>query len=192
MYALYFIYRQAKNYVHPTQNVLITAINQYIEQKIQNDALQKQIEILKGELSAKEEQIIALKNEKDIDKERSNLEEQQDFVTTIANQLSEITDKSLFIHNQLKQPQDDDDTNNVETRNKTSLSYDEIKEMDHEINDLRDSISDLSARLLNDDRCVLKPTPINEYVLTLKTISKLKRLYRLKFTELEKAKDAVI
>ena len=187
--------------------MLVTAINQYIEQKTQNDALQKQIDILQGELSAKDNQINILKkennissngngndNDNDDDDVYNEIEKTQDFVQTVAKQLRELSDKSLNIHNSLKQPLDDNDEyDNKELKNKTSLSFDEIRLMDNNLNNFRDILADLSARLMNDDYSVLKLTPTNEYILNLeKRYLNLKKLYRLKFTELEKAKDNVI
>eukprot|EP01083_Nonionella_stella_P111913 328609_1 len=182
----YFV--QAKEYVHPTQNVLITAVNQYVEQKIENDRLQKQIEILHSELEVKGEEIKILKGEASIGDTQNDLEEEtqtQEFVSQIVKQLRQLRDDSESIHNGLKQSN---------SNNKRSLSYDEIKRMDGELFALRETLEDVSARLIHDDEhSLLKLTPTNEYILTLESrYLHLKKLYRLKFKELETLKDSVI
>eukprot|EP00483_Globobulimina_turgida_P004792 UN04801 len=65
--------------------------------------------------------------------------------------------------------------------------------MDMELSNLRDIFSELSISLLDEEKSVLNLTPQNEYILRLESrYSNLKKLYRLKFGELESAKDAVI
>eukprot|EP00484_Ammonia_sp_Unknown_P002018 CAMPEP_0197021880 /NCGR_PEP_ID=MMETSP1384-20130603/2765_1 /TAXON_ID=29189 /ORGANISM="Ammonia sp." /LENGTH=1116 /DNA_ID=CAMNT_0042449799 /DNA_START=30 /DNA_END=3380 /DNA_ORIENTATION=- len=206
-------FTKAKEYVHPTQNVLITAVNQFIEQRVQNDALQKQLDILKGELCAKDEQIAALKQEK-LDAQKhahahkqfddeavDDAQQTHEFVLSITKQLRDLQEQSDGLFAMLKQPAGDDEmyTENKESakndtaKNKTSLTYDEIKQMDTGLTSLREQLDDLTETLVSDDYSVLKLTPPNEYMLRLESrYLHLKKLYRLKFKELEKAKDAVI
>eukprot|EP00485_Elphidium_margaritaceum_P011392 CAMPEP_0202705958 /NCGR_PEP_ID=MMETSP1385-20130828/18448_1 /ASSEMBLY_ACC=CAM_ASM_000861 /TAXON_ID=933848 /ORGANISM="Elphidium margaritaceum" /LENGTH=1098 /DNA_ID=CAMNT_0049364321 /DNA_START=25 /DNA_END=3321 /DNA_ORIENTATION=- len=202
-------YRRAKQYVHPTQNVLITAANAYVEQKIANDALQKQIAVLKGELCAKQEQIAILKAEKLIQHQSSlNLkmmhaeedtdDEQctQQFVQSVVQQLQSAQRQSSEAHQLLKIERDDgtiDEDEDAEAKNKSSLGADEIKQLDAQLTQVRESVEELTTALMSDETSVLRLTPSNEYTLRLEQrYAHLKQLYRLKFKELESAKDAVV
>merc|ERR1712113_878818 len=85
------------------------------------------------------------------------------------------------------------DNNIKELKNKTSLSYDEIKKIDSDIINLCEIFDELSVTLINNDNSLINLTPKNEYILQLETrYINLKKLYRLKFTELESFKDNVV
>jgi len=192
---------QAKEYVHPTQNVLISAINQLVEQKIENDKLTKQMAFLNAELQAKHEQIETLKlglsengtSEPTMASHGLETETQtQTFVKRIADQLQTLSDTAHSAHIALKQNSDEsEDLSGL--KNKTSLDSDSIRRMDSELATLRATLEELSTALMRDELCVLNLTPTHEYLGSLEArYANLKSLYALKFKELEQAKDAVI
>jgi len=191
-------FRKAKEFVHPTQNVLITAINQFVEQKVQNDVLSKEIAVLNELLETKDEQIAALKERgpSPVDSNEAERVTQQ-FVNRIVNQLQDLKATSLSIHNSLKQREvSSEDGRGAavgDLKTKTSVSYGEIKKMESEVDSLRQTLSQLTSNLLSHEHSVLKVTPWHEYVLALEDrYSRLRQLYRLKLSELEQANDRVI
>merc|ERR1712113_535910 len=116
-------------------------------------------------------QIDALKDEKSMINEEDVQSEQiekdrQEFVSKITSFLSDLNERSQTIHSSLKQQTLDSRTsvanyyktqsnNNTELSVKRSLTFDEIKHLDKEMDELRNIFEQLSVSLIDDENCLL-------------------------------------